>query len=133
MKQFKMPSKREFQAMYPPGNDAFDCAVRATLDALPDDVAHAADHVEVEATVRIAREGLAADFQKYSLIFRFAHRRWFSLVRICSPIYFIRFCPERKEGIFNLAHCFHILYIFSPICDFQIAIPAAIGYNNSIA
>ena len=37
MKQFKMPSKREFQAMYPPGNDAFDCAVRATLDALPDD------------------------------------------------------------------------------------------------
>ena len=37
MKQFKMPSKREFQAMYPPGNDAFDCAVRATLDALPGD------------------------------------------------------------------------------------------------
>lgn len=36
MKQFKMPSKREFQAMYPPGNDAFDCAVRATLDALPE-------------------------------------------------------------------------------------------------
>ena len=37
MKQFKMPSKREFQAIYPPGNDAFDCAVRTTLDALPDD------------------------------------------------------------------------------------------------
>ena len=36
MKQFKMPSKREFQAMYPPENDAFDCAVRATLDALPE-------------------------------------------------------------------------------------------------
>lgn len=36
MKQFKMPSKREFQAMYPPENDAFDCAVRATIDALPE-------------------------------------------------------------------------------------------------
>ena len=37
MKRFKMPSKREFQAMYPPKDDAFDRAVRAALDALPDD------------------------------------------------------------------------------------------------
>ena len=36
MKNGKMPSEREFQAMYPK-DDAFDCAVRATLDALPDD------------------------------------------------------------------------------------------------
>ena len=37
MKRFKMPSKREFQAMYPPKDDAFDRAVRAALDSLPDD------------------------------------------------------------------------------------------------
>ena len=37
MKRFKMPSKREFQAMYPPKDDAFDRAVRAALDTLPDD------------------------------------------------------------------------------------------------
>ena len=37
MKRFKMPSQKEFQAMYPPKDDAFDRAVRAALDALPDD------------------------------------------------------------------------------------------------
>ena len=33
-KWFKMPSEQAFQAMYPPKDDAFDRAVRATLDAL---------------------------------------------------------------------------------------------------
>ena len=37
MKRFKMPSQKEFQAMYPPQNAAFDEAVRQTVASLPND------------------------------------------------------------------------------------------------
>ena len=61
-KWFKMPSEQAFQAMYPPKDDAFDRAVRATLDALPDDGAgrkHAARKVSVVLAVAILMLALA--------------------------------------------------------------------------
>lgn len=59
-KWFKMPSEQAFQAMYPPKDDAFDRAVRATLDALPDDGAgrkHAARKVSVVLAVAMLMVG----------------------------------------------------------------------------
>ena len=35
-KRLNMPSKQEFQAMYPPKNSAFDASIRAALDGLTD-------------------------------------------------------------------------------------------------
>lgn len=61
-KWFKMPSEQAFQAMYPPKDDAFDRAVRATLDALPDDGAgrkHAARKVSVVLAVAMLMLALA--------------------------------------------------------------------------
>ena len=61
-KWFKMPSEQAFQAMYPLKDDAFDRAVRATLDALPDDGAgrkHAARKVSVVLAVAILMLALA--------------------------------------------------------------------------
>jgi hypothetical protein len=37
MKRFKMPSQREFRAMYPPQNAEFDEAIRTTIRMLPED------------------------------------------------------------------------------------------------
>lgn len=37
MKRFKMPSQREFRAMYPPQNAEFDEAIRTTIHMLPED------------------------------------------------------------------------------------------------
>ena len=61
-KWFKMPSEQAFQAMYPPKDDAFDRAVRATLDALPDDGAgrkHAVRKVSVVLAVAMLMLALA--------------------------------------------------------------------------
>lgn len=61
-KWFKMPSEQAFQAMYPLKDDAFDRAVRATLDALPDDGAgrkHAARKVSVVLAVAMLMLALA--------------------------------------------------------------------------
>ena len=35
-KRLNMPSKQEFQAMYPSKNSAFDASIRAALDGLTD-------------------------------------------------------------------------------------------------
>lgn len=37
MKRFKMPSQREFRAMYPPQNAEFDEAICTTIHMLPED------------------------------------------------------------------------------------------------
>ena len=50
-----------------------DADLHAGLDTFLDDVAHAADYIEVEAPVLLARERLAADFQKDPLVLGLCH------------------------------------------------------------
>lgn len=50
-----------------------DAHLHTGFDALLDDVADTADHIKIQAAVGVARQGLAADFQKYAAILRLVH------------------------------------------------------------